>query len=317
LAGSVRVAAEADDGLELLSVDLLERHRPTVEQLRALAQRLGIGLGWHYLLDLAWAVDRLEAVPGATVLDAGAGTGVIQWYLADMGCTVISVDRVSRRGLPRRFRRRYRVRGLRPDDLAPQRPIGPAVALARSLGVAIRLWSIGQAVRRGYRPRFRRPTSAAAKSGRQAPGGEVVFYNKDLRQLDDIADESVDAIVSISALEHNQPSDLPDVVSELMRVLRPGGRLIATLGASAGADWFHAPSQGWCYSEATLRQAFSLPEQVSSNYALYDRLLAEVRSSSELRENLAPFYYRSGSNGMPWGKWDPQYLSVGVCTVKR
>ena len=32
---------------------------------------------------------------------------------------------------------------------------------------------------------------------------------------------------------------------------------------------------------------------------------------------LAAFYARSGDNGMPWGKWDPQYQPVGVCKVKN
>ncbi len=30
------------------------------------------------------------------MLDAGAGTGVLQWYLAQQGAAVISVDRMSR-----------------------------------------------------------------------------------------------------------------------------------------------------------------------------------------------------------------------------
>ena len=42
-----------------------------------------------------------------------------------------------------------------------------------------------------------------------------------------------------------------------------------------------------------------------------------VAVRAELRDNLASFYFRSGDNGMPWGKWDPQYQPVGVCKVKR
>jgi len=37
----------------------------------------------------------------------------------------------------------------------------------------------------------------------------------------------------------------------------------------------------------------------------------------ELRDHLAEFYFLSGDNGMPWGKWDPQYQPVGVCKVKQ
>ena len=52
-------------------------------------------------------------------MDAGAGTGVLQWYLAEQGAEVLSVDRGSRSDLPLRFRRRFHVQGLRPQDLAP------------------------------------------------------------------------------------------------------------------------------------------------------------------------------------------------------
>ena len=37
---------------------------------------------------------------------------------------------------------------------------------------------------------------------------------------------------------------------------------------------------------------------------------------SVVRDNLARFYFQSGDNGMPWGKWDPQYQSVGVRKIK-
>ena len=75
-----------------------------------------------------------------------------------------------------------------------------------------------------------------------------------------MASESVDAVVSISSLEHNTLEDLPAIVTELMRVLKPGGRLVATVGASKADDWFHEPSQGWCFTEQTLRSIFgSLP----------------------------------------------------------
>jgi ubiquinone/menaquinone biosynthesis C-methylase UbiE len=120
----------------------------------------------------------------------------------------------------------------------------------------------------------------------------------------------------VSSLEHNPPQNLPLVVAELMRVLKPGGALLATLGAGKDKDWFHQPSQGWCYTEATLRRLFNLPDNVPSNYAQYDLLMRDLTGCSELERGLASFYLKSGNNGMPWGKWDPQYQSVGVCKIK-
>ncbi len=107
------------DSIEILSVELLDKNRLTVNALKKLARSLGLEFGWHYLLDLAWIIQSLGDVQGKRLIDAGAGTGVLQWYLAQEGAEVLSVDRGSRSDLPLRFRRRFNVQGLRPQDLAP------------------------------------------------------------------------------------------------------------------------------------------------------------------------------------------------------
>jgi SAM-dependent methyltransferase len=150
---------------------------------------------------------------------------------------------------------------------------------------------------------------------RRSPG-QVLIYNQDLENLVDIPDGALEAVVAVSALEHNQPEGLQRIVAEIMRVLKPGGRLLATLGAHPDGDWWHAPSSGWCYSEASLRRLFALDPDASSNYGCYDELFASLCANAELREGLAEFYFRSGENGMPWGHWDPQYLPVGVLKIK-
>jgi SAM-dependent methyltransferase len=297
-----------DDRIEILSVDLLDRNRGVVRSLRRLAGSLRLEFGWHYLLDLTWMIGLLGDVRGRRIMDAGAGTGIMQWYLAGQGAEVLSVDRESRAGLPLRFRIRYQVTGLRDHDLLPVRSAtqpegGQQVRLSRrAAGALLRIAGTGLPQR----------LEAALANGQ----GRVVIYNQDLKELVDLADGSLDAVVAVSSLEHNDPADLELVIAELLRVLRPGGVMLATLGASREEDWFHEPSRGWCYSEGTLRQAFGLSPGTPSNYAKYDELFDALRSCQELRENLASFYTRSGDNGMPWGVWDPRYQPVGVCKVK-
>lgn len=295
------------DQIEILPVSLLTQERPRVEALKRLAGSLHLEFGWHYLLDLVWILRQLQPRRGMQIMDAGAGVGVIQWYLADQGVDVISVDRESRADLATHFRLRYRVCGLRPQDLRklqPSRSFPPRsrVALKRSLATTAssgRSWAAG---------RFTRVFDSQQ--------GKIILYNQDLRSLVDIEDCSVDAVVAVSALEHNAPDQLERVVTELLRVLKPGGPLLATLAAARAQDWFHEPSKGWCYTEASLRRAFQLDPQAPSNYAQFDQLFEQLRGCRELRENLAKFYFRSGDNGMPWGKWDPQYQPVGICKMK-
>jgi len=286
------------DRIELLSVALLEECRDEVARLRKLADGLAIALGWHYLLDLAWVLRELPGRAPLRVLDAGAGLGVLQWRLAEDGHEVISVDRERRGDLPLQFRARYDVGGLRTRDLRPW----PRAALA----TALRPWL---ALRTLY---------AFARGGvRRRPGGRVMLYDQDLTRLEDVADASLDAVVSVSALEHNAPEQLPSVVAELMRVLKPGGVLLATLGAARDADWFHEPSRGWCYTEGSLRRLFGLDPRASSDFAEYDRRFAALRASRELRRGLALAYGRSARNGMPWGVWDPRYHPVAVRREKH
>jgi SAM-dependent methyltransferase len=282
--------------IEILPVSLLDEDRQTLTALKKLASSLSLEFGWHYLLDLTWIIQRLGNVGGKFILDAGAGTGVLQWFLAEQGAQVLSVDRASRADLPLRFRKRFQVEGLRDGDLAPT-----AQVIRHNLGDT-----------KKFAAQARDLVNQA--TSRRSPG-RVVIYQQDLKTLADVATDSQDAVVAVSALEHNPPQELGKVRAELLRVLKPGGILLATLGAARDQDWFHAPSQGWCYTESSLRRYFELPN-APSNYSQYDVLFAALRNCSELREGLASFYFRSGDNGMPWGKWDPQYPPVGVCKSK-
>jgi SAM-dependent methyltransferase len=290
-----------EDKVEILSVGLLDQQRRHVTGLKKLARSLRLEFGWHYLLDMTWILSQLGEVRGKRIMDAGAGTGILQWYLAEQGATVISVDRVSRAALPLRFRSRYHVRGLREQDLLPSRQVVRA-NFARPVS-----WQVKMS--------FQARDLAGMTSLRRVPG-KVFIYNQDLKNLEDIPSNSLDAVVAVSALEHNSPEDLSRVVSELLRVLKPEAILAASLNAARDQDWWHEPSNGWCYTANSLRRLFCLLDDLPTNYDHYDELFAALRDCSELYDNLASFYYRSGQNGMPWGKWDPQYIPVGVRKVK-
>lgn len=301
--------------IEILPTSLLEHARVYKERVLALSKELRTGLGWHYMLDLSWAAREFSTMPpGSVVIDAGAGRGLMQWYLSDQEIDVISVDRIIRRDkINKVWRDRFPVMGLRGEkDLAPV-----AYAVRESTP---RPTPPGERPKRPqhYWARYRHQLSRSLAAVRHKPKGQgiVYMYDQDIGELVDICDESVDAIVSISSLEHNSPEGLRTCVAELLRVLKPGGVMVATLGAAKNKDWYHEPSKGWCYTEASLKDIFQLPHNVRSNYDRYDALMKDLTECDELKDNLAEFYFKSDNNGMPWGKWDPQYQSVGVVKVK-
>jgi SAM-dependent methyltransferase len=283
--------------IEVLPVSLLVEQKILVKQLRDLAQTLGLDFGWHYLLDLTWIISHLTPeLTNKNIIDAGAGVGVLQWYLASRGANVISIDRLNRQDLALRFRGRFNIKGLHDSDL---HPVNNALFNA-DMPLKNHLSDLAHGIT-GY---FQREP------------GTVTIYHQDLKTLRDIADESQDMVVSVSALEHNSPEGLSEVVTELIRVLKPGGKLLATLCAAEDRSWFHEPSKGWCYDANMLRKLFDLPVDTPDNYGDYAKMMGEMRECAELRDNLARFYFKSVDNGMPWGKWDPQYLPVGVCKIK-
>jgi SAM-dependent methyltransferase len=293
------------DRIEILPVSLLDENRQLVTDLKKLAASLQLEFGWHYLLDLCWIITNLGDIPGRQFLDAGAGIGVLQWYLAEHDATVISIDRKNRANLALKFRKRFQVKAFRennPTDLAPY-----SVAISKNIrstpGIRQKLAYLLHELVSYFKPRTIK--------------GQVLIFNQDLANLEGIADGSIDAVVSLSALEHNEPEHLEIVVKELMRVIKPGGVLLATLGAARDKDWFHQPSHGWCYSESTLRRLFELPAEAPSNYHLYDTLFYSLYDCKELRKNLAKFYFHSDENGMPRGIWEPHYQSVGILKTKQ
>jgi SAM-dependent methyltransferase len=275
---------------------LLESERDRVDEIARRSRSLRISLGWHYRLDVAWILRELPAITGERILDAGAGLGISQWLFADRGANVLSVDRLDRSSLPLRFRLRYPVSGLHDGDI---RPIGSSIVSD------LRKGAFAVDVRRNA-------TALGQRVLGKGPPGDVTLSHLDLADLSAIATASVDHVVSVSSLEHNELDQLPAIYRELWRVLRPSGVMAVTVGAARDGDWFHAPSAGWCFSEATIRRVFEVDDAAFSNFDRYDEILDAVRASDELRTSLARSYFRSGRNGMPWGRWDPMYLSVGV-----
>lgn len=350
------ITTGSSEYIRILPVSLLQEEDERVSEFRALSKHLQVDYGWHYLLDLPWASRELESLPRkAPVLDAGARTGVIQWWLADHGFTVISVDR-DERTISRRIRSWSTVKGLQDGDLhslrhdAFQQLVGiPGLTIKKRRSqrqddrdqvpppatvndpsndpspargsVVDRVESIRKSATTNRELRWLAGNVRdliLGDPGNPPPArGPVLVHQGDLRDLKAIGNDSVEAVVSISSLEHNDPKNLRQIVHELMRVIQPGGKLVATLGAARERDWFHQPSQGWCYTESTLRDIFDLPSTAPSNYDEFDELFEDLVNCTELRDGLDPAYYRSGNNGMPWGKWDPQYQTVGVVKVKH
>ncbi len=303
------------DSIELLSESLIDQHPDLALEVLAASSRLGLALGWHYVLDLIWLLRELDLPHGATVLDAGAGWGLAQFLFADRGLRVISVDMSVRQaraefqhlynfesmggGAP--IQHRYLERGT-PNlkasfDLALATPLGelPRKLLTR-LG-----WSRAAAVSTPP-PRAGNPT--------------ITLYHAALESLSELASGSVDAVISVSALEHNAPASIAPIVAELERVARPGAPLLLTLSASQTNGEFHAASHSYLLNEAGLTNHYGLREPLS-NFNEFEAIAAALRAPRYLDRWLSHTYDDRTDNGMPGRIWAPAYLPVALRKTRR
>lgn len=293
--------------IELLGINLFYEYSDLVRELKIMQHTLALSAGWHYLLDWAWVISNLGDPKGKTIIDAGGGIGLLQWYLAEKGAKVISVDRVNRKCIPYHLVNRFSVSGLTMED----EPLSLKEILNlknRKAGFTARL----KALARGIVGETR-----CSKYVSQKVNGNVKLYRHELRSLEAIPSDSIDIIVSISALEHNNTiDDVRIIVLELLRILRPGGIMLLTLPATDREDWFFQPANSWCFSEPTLRMLFDFSDDIPDNFYEYQTVFEGIKNSLELKKHMAWRYYFTPRSGMPWGKWDPRYTPVGILKSK-
>jgi len=80
------------DHIQLFDESLIDDNPQLARDVLGFTTRYGHGLGWHYLLDLIWILKELNLPPRSTILDAGAGSGLLQYILIELGYNVVSVD---------------------------------------------------------------------------------------------------------------------------------------------------------------------------------------------------------------------------------
>lgn len=271
-------------------------------------------IGWHYIIDLAWIYRRLKHLPpGSRVLDAGGGIGPTQFMLAELGFDITNVDlyqgepaawmkkryHICCRLLPSFQRTDYssHIEALHGTDMISsiRNKIRGAPALAPITGFRHRRWH----------------DSWRRKAGLGDKGmGRITWLRGNLAAMPELEDESFDALVSLSAVEHIPAGVIKPAIAEMLRVLKPDATIaLTTSGTDRDEDWYHEPSKGQCFSAQGLKWKFGADDAVGQDAAA---VLEEYRQSEYLKSHLAEFYSRSGDNGMPWGKWDPQYIPVGI-----
>jgi len=272
-------------------------------------------IGWHYVIDLAWIYSQAKNWPtNYRILDAGGGHGPTQFLLAELGFNVSNLDLVLSEPAPR-IEKRYRVTFETAasyqdtnyvDHLTGNTMKHRMLKKLRSIANDSSLYQYASAQKyRKVHDRWR------TNNGIVNEVGSLAWMRANLCNIPEIASNTYDAVVSLSALEHIPVNLLPQAWAEITRICKPEVKVAITTSATEQeSSWFHQPSQGNCFSVSDLETIFGSRQDVSS--LSVNDMLEKYRACTYLKDNLADFYNESGENGMPWGKWDPEYCPVGL-----
>jgi ubiquinone/menaquinone biosynthesis C-methylase UbiE len=279
--------------------------------------------GWHYDLDQIWILKELEKaniLPGSTILDAGAGQGVTQYLLAARGYNVISLDFSPRIKLSRSLGI-FRIEGGGDAKINYQHPYMEFInyggrsskkVIERIRGLNLRkvLLLVPRVFRNAYSFLFylferhlRDHTDYGLITYLRAPFHDIP-----------LASGSIDAVISISAIEHADRNLFRDNIIEMLRVNKPGAPFFLTTSAvQSGGDIYHDKSAGWCFSFDTLKTIFPGSEIHSDS----ENCARSIIESEIFINRLDPYYYQdTGSFCYKKRVEALPYLPVAVKVVK-
>lgn len=279
--------------------------------------------GWHYDLDQIWILNELErsgVLPGSTILDAGAGQGVMQYLLAARGYNVISLDFSPRTKLGRSLGI-FRIDGDGVAKINYKHPFMESISYGgrsskknleriRSLNVQKVFSLVQHLFRNAYSFLF----YLSERHLRDHTDYGLITYLRAPFHDIPLAQDSMDAVISISAIEHADRNLFGENLKEMLRVNKPGAPLLLTTSVvQSGGDIYHDKTEGWCFSFETLKTIFPGSEMHfdSENCA---RSIIE----SEIFINRLDLYYFRDKYSFCYKKRVRAlpYLPVGVKVIK-
>lgn len=320
------------DKIELLDIGLLD-DKKKLKAIDHWLRVMGWSNGWHYDLDIIWIlrqIDELGLRRGSTIIDAGAGLGVTQFILAARGYNVISLDFADRQ-VPKYSKKIFTIEQAgndlagytheymefmdysRNQGVKEKKAVGFSALLKKALDpkrFLLNIYTVSNLLNKYFNIGY---TSETTRDHRGF--GKIIFLRGTFNNIP-LGDNTADALVSVSAFEHNTYDDMPSSIVEFTRVIKKNSPLLITTSAAESKDWYFKPSKAWNFSKETLSAWFSIP---NGNIVFnYHEVFKGIVGSSLLKKRIPWSYKLSGENGLPYGKLDDaQYLPVGIVKTKR
>ncbi|MCX5782674.1 MAG: methyltransferase domain-containing protein [Elusimicrobia bacterium] len=325
------------DKIEILDTALLE-NKSKLKEIDHWLKVFNWPNGWHYDLDIIWVlnnIERLNLPKGSTIIDAGAGIGMTQFILASRGYNVISLD-FTKRQIPRFAKGIFNIESVdtalgdyqheymsfmthgQSQPNKPKKSAGYYFSKLRKLfypGLFLRnvhsiMYQFMQYVHTHFNVYY-----ALEKQRDHSSFGKITFLRGTFNNIP-LENNAADALVSVSAFEHNTYEDMPGSISEFKRVLKPHAPMFISTSASDNQDWYFNPPKAWNFSKQTLSSWFNIPnEKIAFDYK---KVLENIKNSKILKKRMSPYYKLSVESALPYGNLkEAKYLPVGILKIKE
>ena len=290
--------------------------------------------GWHYDMDIVWLLQELEnsgIKKGDTILDAGAGMGVTQFILAARGFNVISLDFSHREypeiadgifdiSIPSNDTLNYNHNYMGSVDYGTK-SVADKVNEKKEgfISLAIKTILKGSThtistLRNLSKKRSNNLKNSNERELDHSDFGKIKFIRAAFHDIP-IEDFSVDAIVSVSAIEHADQALMEKNISEMKRILKKGAPLLITTSATnQEKDFYHKKTLGWCYSKESLNKMAAIKNLDKFNYEVAEKEILESR----LWRSRIDSYYANDPDSEFFKKRAKKlpYLPVGIKIIK-
>lgn len=318
------------DNIELLSLELLKDERK-LKEIDLWCRVFNWPNGWHYDLDIIWILRHIEKIglpKGSTILDAGAGLGMLQFILSSRGYNVISLD-FTRRNIPKYSRGIFRIE-LNQEDIGDYQHEymdwmtyghkktkkvnikGRFKTLLNFLRIATKDADHAKYIARHRLLQIYNPYYHGELKRPHHHFGKITFLRGTFNNIP-VMDNQVDMLVSLSAFEHNTYKDMPGSVIEFSRIVKPGGFILVTTSAAEKKDWYFEGPKAWNLTQETLERWFDIRKSTPFEYRSY---MNRLRKSHVLSSRISGYYKFSSRGALPYGRLDQaKYAPVGI--VKR
>jgi ubiquinone/menaquinone biosynthesis C-methylase UbiE len=254
--------------------------------------------GWHYDLDHIYILNELEKnkiLPGSTIIDAGAGQGIMQYVLASRGYNVISLD-FSPRNKPFRANGIFSIAGSGIDNINYDHDymnfIHYGDSSPRSMISRLNLKKLNKIVFIPGRI-YRKIKSLsfylwARYFTNKNNFGKITYLRAPFHKIK-LPDNTADAIVSVSAIEHADINLFSENIKELTRVLKNNAELIITTSGSVTDNrTYDKKVEGWNYCETDFKEL--LPNS-KINFMNKHNFINNLLSSRTFMSRIDPYYY--------------------------